>query len=164
MDRVTARGHETVKALHDTTFELTKDSYLTERGDCIIGIELDKSVSELDEDLKKALRKSSSIVVLVLKVDGLTDTVLAQGHERLVLSDNRRIIVRKSSYIDPATLAINANKSAKNIRRDLVERLKNPGAMLTMEIYVIDLSNIIGIEPRNSGTVNLMNPPQSVKT
>ena len=142
-DKVTARGHQTIRALHPTTFELTKDKHLTERGDCIIGVDLDKGVSELDPELKKVLRKKTSLVIMVLKVGDLIDTVFAQGHENLVLSDSRRIIVRRSSYIDPATLAINANKSSKNIRRDLIEKLRDPDATLTMEIYVLDLSNIL---------------------
>ncbi|MCC6017250.1 MAG: DUF371 domain-containing protein [Desulfurococcaceae archaeon] len=142
-EKVTARGHQAIKAVHPTTFELTKDSYLTERGDCIIGVNLDKAVSELDPDFRKALKKSTSIVILVLRVDNLVDVVIAQGHEDLILSDDRRIIVRKSSYIDPATLAINANKSSRNIRRDLVEKLRDPQAVLTVDIYVLDLSQVI---------------------
>jgi hypothetical protein len=142
-EKVTARGHQAIKAVHPTTFELTKDSYLTERGDCIIGVNLDKAVSELDPDFRKALKKSTSIVILVLRVDNLVDVVIAQGHEDLILSDDRRIIVRKSSYIDPATLAINANKSSRNIRRDLVEKLRDPQAVLTVDIYALDLSQVI---------------------
>lgn len=144
-DRVTAKGHQAIKALHPTTLELTKDSYLTERGDCIIGVDLDKGVFELDPNLKNALRKKSSVVVLILRVDDIIDTVLAQGHENLVLRDNRRIIVRRSSYIDPATLAINANKSSRDIRRDLIEKLKDPKTTLIMDIYVFDLSSIINL-------------------
>jgi hypothetical protein len=142
-EKVTARGHQAIKAIHPTTFELTKDSYLTERGDCIIGVNLDKAVSELDPDFRKALKKSTSIVILVLRVDNLVDVVIAQGHEDLILSDDRRIIVRKSSYIDPATVAINANKSSRNIRRDLVEKLRDPQAVLTVDIYALDLSQVI---------------------
>jgi hypothetical protein len=142
-EKVTARGHQAIKAVHPTTFELTKDSYLTERGDCIIGVNLDKAVSELDPDFRKTLKKSTSIVILVLRVDNLVDVVIAQGHEDLILSDDRRIIVRKSSYIDPATLAINANKSSRNIRRDLVEKLRDPQAVLTIDIYALDLSQVI---------------------
>lgn len=143
MDKVTARGHQAIKALHPTTFELTKDSYLTERGDCIIGVELDKAVSDLDQELKNALRKRSSIVLLILKTDNVVDIVVGQGHEDLVLSDSRKIVVRRSSYIDSATLAINANKSSRNIRRELIEKLRNPESTLTMDIYVLDLSQLI---------------------
>jgi len=142
-DRVTARGHKAIKALHPTTFELTKDSYLTERGDCIIGVNLDKAVSELDPYLRNALKRRSSIAILVLQVENIVDIAIAQGHENLILSDSRRIIVRRSSYIDPATLAVNANKSSRNIRRDLVDKLKDPSTILTMDIYVFDLGQVI---------------------
>lgn len=142
-DRVTARGHQAVRALHPTTFELTKDSYLTERGDCIIGVDLDKGVSELNPDLKNALRKSTSLVVLILRVGGITDIVLAQGHENLILGSDRKIVVRRSSYVDPATLAINANKGSRNLRRDLIEKLKNRDSILVLDIYVLDLGSIL---------------------
>ncbi|MEM4513753.1 MAG: DUF371 domain-containing protein [Ignisphaera sp.] len=144
-DKVTAKGHQAIKALHPTTFELTKDKHLTERGDCIIGVGLDKGVSELDPELKKALRSKTALVILILKVDDLIDTVFAQGDKNLILSDSRRIIVRRSSYIDPATMAINANKSSKSIRRDLIEKLRDPDATLTMEIYVLELSDMLVI-------------------
>lgn len=142
-DRVTARGHQAIRALHPTTFELTKDSYLTEKGDCIIGVDLDKGVSELNSDLKNALRKNTSVVILILRVDNITDVVLAQGHEGLVLGSDRKIIVRRSSYIDPATLAVNANKSSRSLRRDLVEKLRNRDALLIVDIYVLDLSSVL---------------------
>ncbi|MEM0490852.1 MAG: DUF371 domain-containing protein [Ignisphaera sp.] len=141
-DRVVAKGHKNIKALHPTTFELTKDNYLTERGDCIIGINLDKSASELDPKIRELLKKDTSIVLIVLKVDDVTDIVIAQGSKNLVLNDPRKIVVRRSSYIDSATVAINANKGSKHIKRDLIERLKSQDATLVMDIYVLDLETI----------------------
>lgn len=142
-DKVVAKGHQAIKAIHPTTFELTKDKHLTEKGDCIIGIGLDKGVAELDPDLRAALKKNTSIIVMILSARNITDMVLAQGDNKLILSDNKKIIVRKSSYIDSATLAINSNKSARNIRRDLIEKLKNEETDLYVDIYVIDLDSMI---------------------
>lgn len=143
---VVAKGHEMIKATHPTTFELTKDPHLTARGDCIIGVKLDKGVAELDPEIKEALKRDTSIVLIVLMVGEVFDTVLAQGSRALDLRDERRIIVRRSSYVDPATLAINANKSARNIKRDLVEKLRNPATELYMYIYVLDLREIVDIK------------------
>lgn len=142
-DRVIARGHEAIKALHDTTFELTKDSHLTEKGDCIIGVNADKSASELNPQLREALKKNTSVVLIILKVDNIIDTVVGQGHRNLILNDQRRIIVRRSSYIDSATIVVNANKAAKQIKRNLIEKLRKPDAELIMEIYALDLDNIV---------------------
>ncbi|MGB9674949.1 MAG: DUF371 domain-containing protein, partial [Nanopusillaceae archaeon] len=35
---INVKGHKLVKATHKSTLEITKDNFLTERGDCIIGI------------------------------------------------------------------------------------------------------------------------------
>jgi hypothetical protein len=42
-------GHPNVLGLHKRTIEITKDDYLTERGDCIIGINSNKSCNDLDD-------------------------------------------------------------------------------------------------------------------
>lgn len=145
VDRVIARGHHMIKALHPSTFELTKDAYLTERGDCIIGIEADKAATDLNPELKKMLKKNTTIVIIILRADDVMDMVLAQGNQKLTLSDERRIVIRRSSYIDPATLAINANKSAKDIRRDLIAKLSNPATILIVDIYALDINEITSL-------------------
>ncbi|HIP75502.1 MAG TPA: DUF371 domain-containing protein, partial [Thermococcus paralvinellae] len=35
-------GHENIKATHKSTLEITKEDFLTPRGDCIICIKADK--------------------------------------------------------------------------------------------------------------------------
>ncbi|MEM0027734.1 MAG: DUF371 domain-containing protein [Ignisphaera sp.] len=138
-DRVEARGHESIRALHTKTFELTKDIDLTPRGDCIIGVGLDKAVAELDPNLINVIRKDHSVVVLVLEVGELRDVVLARGSQKLVLGDKRRIVVRKSRFIGPETLAIEANKAARDIDRRIIQRLQNPSSRLVVHIYAIDM-------------------------
>ena len=59
---VVAKGHRNIRALHPTTFELTKDEEVTERGDCIIGVGLDKAVADLDPHFKNVIRNDLSIV------------------------------------------------------------------------------------------------------
>lgn len=142
-DRVVAKGHKAIRALHPTTFELTKDGHLTERGDCIIGVELDRGACELDPKLKEMLKKSTSVVLIVLRVGDVADTVVAQGNSALTFNDCRKIIVRRSSYIDPATIAVNANKASRNIRRDLVKKLRDPEAVVVVDIYVLDLGDVL---------------------
>lgn len=48
---IKARGHPNIKATHRTTIEVTKDNYLTGRGDCILGIDADKSLKDMKEFL-----------------------------------------------------------------------------------------------------------------
>ncbi len=136
MDVIIAKGHPLIKALHRSTFEITKDDFLTPRGDCIVGIVADKGAADLDREVRSAIANDESIVVLELVVEGIKDVVLCKGSRELKLRDPRKIIVRKSRYIDDATLCIEANKAAKDLDRGLVSRLKD-GATLVVKIAVL---------------------------
>jgi hypothetical protein len=139
---VEARGHKSIKALHSSTFELTKDSDLSERGDCIIGVKLDKGLKELNKDFKEALKKDSSIVMILLQVDDIKETVLARGNSKLILEDDRRIVVRRSRFIGPETIAIESNKAAKDLNRNMIKKLQSFESILHITIYVLDISEI----------------------
>ncbi len=138
-----AWGHENVKATHRTTFEITKEEFLTPRGDCIIGVRASKSVAELDSNFKNILRRDSAILVIILEAGGCRDVVLARGSTMLQLSDSRKIIVRKSRYIEGATLGIEANKAARDLSRRLINALREPSTKLVVRLVAIDLSNVV---------------------
>jgi hypothetical protein len=137
---LTARGHENIKALHRVTFEFTKDEEVTPKGDCILGVKLDKAVADLDPDFKKALRKDTALLVIVIEVDNLRDIVLARGSSRLLLEDDRRVVVRRSRFIGRETLAIEASKAARDIDRRIVEKLRNRNSVVKVHLYVIDMA------------------------
>jgi len=120
---IKARGNKLIKATHKSTLEITKDNFLTERGDCIIGINANYSVKDLPEDLKDHLLNEGKIKI-VIKVDDLIDDIIAYGSKNLLLTNDRSIVIRKSNYIDDRTLAINSNKSAIDINRKLIEELR----------------------------------------
>ncbi|MEM7819116.1 MAG: DUF371 domain-containing protein, partial [Candidatus Aenigmatarchaeota archaeon] len=54
----------------------------------------------------------------------------------LKLSHAEDIVVRKSDFIDNRTLAILANKAACDLKRELVEKLKNPETEIKITIEV----------------------------
>jgi hypothetical protein len=120
---IKARGNKLIKATHKSTLEITKDNFLTERGDCIIGINANYSAKDLPEDLKDHLLNEGKIKI-VIKVDDLIDDIIAYGSKNLLLTNDRSIVIRKSNYIDDRTLAINSNKSAIDIDRKLIEELR----------------------------------------
>lgn len=134
-DIIIARGHPNVRARHRTTLEITRDDYLTPRGDCIVGIMADKATMQLNPEVKGALKTPGSRVQVVLETPGARDRVEAWGDPRLSLSDARRLIVRRSSYVEPATLAIRADKAAAHLDRSLVSELRE-GARLVVVIRV----------------------------
>ncbi|MEM0367840.1 MAG: DUF371 domain-containing protein [Desulfurococcaceae archaeon] len=148
---IRAKGHPNIRATHRTTLEITKDNDVTPRGDCIIGVSADKAAFDLNEDFKRCLRRENSILVLVLKVNELKDVILAEGSPILTLSDKNRIIIRKSTYIEPATIGVRANKASMDIKRSIVELLRNPNTILIVYLYVLQLDEITSIYSNSGG-------------
>jgi len=136
LDQLKAYGHPNIKATHRSTLEFTKDSYITEKGDCIVGINATKSPRDLNEDLRIILR-GRSIVMVLMRIGDLFDWIVGFGDPRLTLNDESRMIIRKSTYIDDSTLMIRANKAAADLDRNLVDRLKRGEAM---DIHILGVS------------------------
>ena len=126
VEKLTARGHDSVLATHKTTFEITKNAHLTQRGDCVVAVAADKGVGDLSDELKRVLRKTSSKLTIVLQAGQEREVVEALGSPELALSHPRDIVVRKSSFVCNRTLAVKANKVAKDFSRKFVKQLRNP--------------------------------------
>jgi hypothetical protein len=131
-------GHANVKAVHRSTLEFTKDNFLTPRGDCILGISSEKAVSDLNQSVKSLIQSGSNVYVVVV-VEGAYDIIRAVGSRLLTLSDKNKMIVRKSDFISDSTLAIKANKSAADINRDLVDKLRR-GSKGTVYVIASDVA------------------------
>ena len=124
-DEVFANGHENIEATHLTTLEITKEIHLSRRGDCIIAVAADKSLADLSEEFKESLRKPGAKLTLTIEANGITAQINAYGSPKLILAHSSEMVVRKSSYIDDRTLAVNADKAAADLPRKLVEELRN---------------------------------------
>jgi hypothetical protein len=125
-ERVTFSGHRNITATHKTTFEITKSKSLSKRGDCIIGVAADKACADLDQRVKDALRKGG-VVYLTICIGDLSFKVRAEGSPQLTLTDEEDIVVRRSSYTCPRTLAVRADAAACDIPRSLVNLLRSEG-------------------------------------
>ncbi|USS41567.1 DUF371 domain-containing protein [Thermococcus aggregans] len=134
-ETIVCYGHENVKATHRSTLEITKESYLTPRGDCIICIKANKALKDLDERIKEALKQGKKIKIRII-VDEIVDEVEALGDSRLSFESELSMVIRKSDYVDGRTLAIKASKAAKDIKRELIEKLKNPEQKAIVELIV----------------------------
>lgn len=130
-------GHENIRSLHQKTIEITKESSLTTRGDCIIGVNATNGCEEIPLRLKEKLRNSNSRVRISLRVDNYEFIVTGMGHPDLVLTHKTDIVIRKSDFICPRTLAINCNKASNEIPRELIKILQNPKTrgILTIEAH-----------------------------
>jgi hypothetical protein len=145
LEVIKARGHPNIRARHRTTLEVTKESSLTVRGDCIIGVSADKSPLEFSEEFKNCIRRDDAIIVAIIEASSLRDIILAQGSPHLILTSSTKTILRKSTYIEPSTIAIRANKAAGDLRRDLVEKLKDPLTLVEIKLYCLQLSEITSV-------------------
>ncbi|MCY0860449.1 MAG: DUF371 domain-containing protein [Sulfolobaceae archaeon] len=139
VDVIRAKGHQNVRALHKTTLEVTREDFLTPRGDCIIGVSSDKGAKDLDEGLKELIKKDNTYVYLLIVVDNLYQLIKARGSSKLTLTNDTKIILRKSDYISDATIGIRANASAKDIDRNIIKLLKDPNKDLYVFILASDL-------------------------
>ena len=55
-DEIIFYGHPNVRCLHQRTIEVTTDSHLTLRGDCIIGVRASKACKDLNDLLKSRIQ------------------------------------------------------------------------------------------------------------
>ncbi|MEM0015924.1 MAG: DUF371 domain-containing protein [Saccharolobus sp.] len=123
VERIKIKGHHNIRALHKTTFEVTKDDYVTERGDCIIGIMADKSINDLSDEFKK-IAKGDSFIYAVIRVKNLFDVIRGKGSSKFILNDDRKLVFRRSNFVEKSTVMIFADKAAKDINRNIIDYLK----------------------------------------
>ena len=132
---IIGKGHKNITATHKTTLEITKEDYLTPTGDCIVGVNIDKSMADFSEGIREKIRSSDKIIIEIV-VGDLKETIIGKGHKDLILNHPTDIVIRKSSFICPRTLMINADKSAKELNREIVEKLKK-GEELIFRISIL---------------------------
>ena len=131
--KFTCTGHKNITSKHEKTFMFTTEDYLTPSGDCIIGINCTKSLSDISSKIKEKMRDSETKIKIELTSCDIIDTIIAYGNPKLTFTDNKDFVIRKSNFICPRTFAISANKSAKDLNRDLIQKLKE-GEKLTVKI------------------------------
>jgi len=132
-----AFGHENLRVTHGTTVEFTKDKHLSRNGNCILGVNAEKSLANLSDGLKEKLQEKGTTLKVTLEVDGVSEQINAHGSPNLLLTHPSDIVIRKSSYIDDRTLAVEADKAACDLSRKLVEKLQDPKqkVKITLTVY-----------------------------
>ncbi len=129
-------GHSHVTSRHKSTLEFTVDSDLTFRGDCILGVRATTNLLNLPDEVKSLLRDENNNVKVILNVLGFDEEIKGKGHPNLQLSDESAIIIRKSNFLCPKTLMINADKSASDISKEIRELMKNPSSKMKVTIQI----------------------------
>jgi hypothetical protein len=129
-------GHENIRSNHQRTLEITKESNLTPRGDCIIGVNAKSSCADLPEELKNKLKNPDSKVNFSIKVGDEEFAMAGKGHPDLILSHTEDIVIRKSDFICPRTLAIKCDNASDLLPRSMVTLLQDPKTIGTFTIAI----------------------------
>ncbi len=129
-------GHENIRSLHKNTIEITKEPALTTSGDCIIGISAKYGCSEVPSKIKEKLKDPNSRVIFSIIASNYVFKIKGRGHQDLICSDPNDIVLRKSDYVCPRTLAVNCDKASDSIPRKLVQILQNPK---TNGVFLIEI-------------------------
>jgi len=136
---VNARGHQNVRSTHKSTFEITKETTLTKRGDCVIAVGAAKSAADLNPRFIEAAKKEKARITITIEVGEVKEVVKARGSPWLSFTHPTDLVVRKSGYVCSRTVAVKANKAASDLSRKLIEKMQNPlqetKITLTVENY-----------------------------
>jgi len=133
---IQARGHASVVATHPTTFEVTKERSLTQRGDCVLAVAASKGPRDLDQRIRDALRNSRARVTAVLAAGGRIFVARGYGHEGLSLTHPAEMVFRRSRYVSDRTVMLASDKAASDVPRDMVLLLKNPDTFVELTLQV----------------------------
>lgn len=134
------RGHRNVRATHRRSLEFTKEEFLTERGDCIVGVSSTKALKDFNQPFKELVRRPTSLIITLIIAGNLYDVVVGRGGEGLTYSDDVKIIIRRSNYVSGNTAAINSDKAAKDLDRELVNYLRTDGSEALVIMFAVDLN------------------------
>ncbi|MEK6972178.1 MAG: DUF371 domain-containing protein [Thermoproteota archaeon] len=129
-------GHKNITALHQNTIEITTEPKLTINGNCIVGINASCGCNGLPEKMKKEIRDPSSKIKFSIIVDSQFFTVNGHGSKDLKLSHPHDIVLRKSKFVCPRTIAIGCDKASSAIPKKMIKILQDPQTKGTFVIEV----------------------------
>ena len=129
-------GHKNIRSNHQKTIEITKESHLTSQGDCIVGINATSSCADLPQELKDKLKIPGAKITFSIRVGKHEFVLEGKGHPDLILTHSEDIVIRKSDFICPRTLAIKCDKASDLLPREMVSLLQNPKTKGTFTITV----------------------------
>jgi len=135
-DEVTFYGHPNVQSLHAKTVEITREDYLTPRGDCIVGVRASKACADLDETLRRRLKSNGSAVRIEIMVGSDIFVINGKGDERLTLQDPHDIVIRKTNFVCPRTMSVRCDLASSDVPRKMVRLLQDKDAKGIFRITV----------------------------
>jgi hypothetical protein len=129
-----AHGHAMITSMHEMTFEITKETHLTRRGDCIVAVRASKGAVDLSEEFKVAATNDSARITVVLSAGDMEMKATGRGSGKLQFTHPTDLVARKSTYICPRTLMISSNIAARDFPRRFIDVVKNPDCKITVRL------------------------------
>ena len=126
----TAHGHPNILATHRTTLEITKDSELTTRGNCVVAVAADFSLERIRELIQNCDR-----IKLTITVAGMKDEITAAPNRSY--SSDTELVLRKGDFLSDRTLGTRACKAAADLKRGMIDALKSGNMAATITIDVL---------------------------
>ena len=131
-----ARGHPNISATHAATFEITRDSRLTRRGNCVIGVGASKGPRDFSSEFKQLCQHDDAEIQVELSVEAVTEVIRGRGNAKLTLSHPNECVGRKSTYISDRTIMVGVDKAACDLDREFVALLTSSETMLHVLLTV----------------------------
>ena len=132
---IRCRGHENVRALHKSTFEITKETELSPKGDCIIAVGADKGAADLSPAFRELMARPGAKLTAEFSAGGVSAVVSADGGEGISLTHPTDLVWRRSAFVCSRTIGIYSDATAALLPRELIDVLKT-GAEMTVKLTV----------------------------
>lgn len=131
----TCYGHENITCKHKTTLEFTKDDDLSLKGDCIIGVKADFSLVQL-KNFIKSLGNNNKITITIknnIAENKIIEKINAEINP--CFDSDKEMVIRKSDFADKRTFAINADKAACDLNKDLIKNASRNKQKISVLMY-----------------------------
>jgi hypothetical protein len=135
---IEAWGHANITAKNRKTVEITKESHLTKRGDCIIAVRASKSARGLSDDFKQAARSSTARIAIIIRTGDQWALVKGWGDPNLTFDHETDLVARTSRYTCGRTVMIRADHAAADFPRAFVHALSEPRRKVKITLMVED--------------------------
>ena len=119
-----AKGHENMTSTHKTTFEVTKDKEIGITADCIVGVQSESVLEDISPEIRQAIQNENTRIRIILKTENTEDIITGYGHPNLTLDHPTDMVCRKSNFTCSRTLMIKSDKSAIDLKKELIQDLK----------------------------------------
>ncbi|MBI2138024.1 DUF371 domain-containing protein [Candidatus Woesearchaeota archaeon] len=130
-----AFGHPNVTGRHKTTLEFTKDMHMGIEADCIIGTNADFDSAKAKAFIHYCKEHHIEKAKAIISVGDESDSVFFLLN--MDFCDEKEMVIRMGRFLSPRTLGVDATKGAMHLKRELIEKIKEPGQEITISITAV---------------------------